>query len=393
LVAREVFEVLYSPVKAFKKIIEKPDFKGVLLILVLVMFSTVVSQYVVASKFFVRAESPDDDDWTESVSLWNSSDSLLLDDADYKVGNYSVKSSISNGTSIWMKITGLEPFDCSGDSGYKELFFWIKWIHQNGTFPTNATLRLFSESENKYFELDLTPFISNSSDEWSNSTVNNATLEVGPENLDWNPVNSPDWKSITGLEFRLAWLAPANLTMKIDDLHFQKYVSFLETGAFGGVIMSTLMSVVVTFSMNWILWAGILLLTIKVFNEKGGPWKTFFIIIGHVFIVTVVYELASAALFSTLPTLNLPVKMLPVATEEEANAVNALIEKRWYPNWAYWGYGLLTGFYLPFLSDIWIVALYVIAIYLLCKITWRRATGISLTAFLLRTALRLFIRI
>jgi hypothetical protein len=28
LVVHEVFEVLYSPVKAFKKIIEKPDFKA-----------------------------------------------------------------------------------------------------------------------------------------------------------------------------------------------------------------------------------------------------------------------------------------------------------------------------------------------------------------------------
>jgi hypothetical protein len=388
-----VFEVLYSPVKAFKKIIEKPEFKGVLLILVLVMFSTVVSQYVVASKFLVRAESPEDDDWTESTALW-ASNGVTSNDTDCMVGNYSVNSFISNATSVWLKITGLEPFDCSGDTGYKELFFWIKWMHQNGTFPADATLRLFSESENKYFELDLTPsFISNSSDEWSNSTVNNATLEVGPENPDWDPVNSPDWKSITGLEFRLVWLSPSDLTIKIDGLHFRKYVSFLETGAFGGIITLTLMSVVVSFSMNLILWASILLLTIKVFNEKGGPWKTFFIIIGHVFIVTVVYELTSAALFSTLPTLNLPVKTLPVTTEEEANAVNALIEKRWYPNWAYWGYGLLAGFYLPFLRDIWIVALCVIAIYLLCKITWRRATGISLTAFLLRTTLRLFIGI
>jgi len=391
LVAREVFEVLYSPVKAFKKIIEKPDFKGVLLILVLIMLSVVFSQYVVASKFFIRAETPDDDDWTESVSLWNSSDSLLLDDADYKVGNYSVKSSVSNGTSIWMKITSLGPFDCSGDTGYKELFFWIKWIHQNGTFPTNATLLLFSESENKYFELNLTAFISTSSNEWRNSTVNNATLEIGPENLNWDRVNSPDWKSVTGLEFRLVWLVPANLTMKIDDLHFRKYVPFLETGAFSGVIISTLMSVAVFFFMNWILWAGILLLTIKVFHEKGGPWTTFFIIIGHVFIVTVVYELLSAALFSTLPTLNLPVKALPAATEKEANAINALIEKRWYPNWAYWGYGLLSGLYLPFVREVWMVALSVIAIYLLCKITWRKAAGISLTTFLLRTLLRLFI--
>jgi len=179
--------------------------------------------------------------------------------------------------------------------------------------------------------------------------------------------------------------------MKIDDLHFRKYVPFLETGAFSGVIISTLVSVAVVFFMNWIIWAGILLLTIKLFHEKGGPWTAFFIIIGHVFIVTVVYELASAALFSILPTLKLPVKALPVATEEEANAVDALIEKRWYPNWTYWGYCLLSGLYLPFVREVWIVGLCVIAIYLLCKITWGKAAGISLTAFLLRTTLRLFI--
>ena len=380
MVVREVFEVLYSPVKAFKKIVEKPDFKGVLLILVLVMFSMTVSQYVVASKFFMRAESPDDDDWTESVSLWSPSDSLLLDDADYKVGNYSVKSSVSNDTSVWMKITGLGPFDCLEDAGYKELFFWIKWIHQNETFPTNATLRLFSESESSYFELNLTDLISTSSDTWTNATVNDATLKIGPDQ-GWHAQDSPNWKSITGLEFRLAWLAPANLTMKIDDLHFRKYVPFLETGGFSGVTIFILMSAAVSFFINWIIWAGVLFLIVKVFHEKGGQWTTFFIIIGHVFIVTVVYDLAIAALFSTLPTLNLPVKTFTVATEEEASVVNTLIQN-WYPNWVYW---------VPFVREIWIVALFVIAIYLLCKITWRKAASISLVAFLLRTTLRLFI--
>jgi len=375
LVVREVFEVLYSPVKAFKKIVEKPDFKGVLLILVLVMFSAVVSQYVIASKFFVRAETPDDDEWTESIVFWNSN-GVISNDIDYKVGNYSVKSFVSNGKSIWMNLTNIGPIDCSGDAGYKELFFWIKWMHPNGTLPNNATLRFFSESESKYFELNLTAFMSTSSNEWKNSTVNS--------------VNFPGWKNVTGLEFRLTWLDSANLTMKIDGLHFRKYVPLLETAAFSGMIIFILISIAVVFFMNWIIWAGILLLTTRLFHEKGGRRTTFFIIIGHVFIVTVVYELASVALLLTLPTLNLPVKTWPPTTEEEANAVSALIEKRWYPNWAYWGYALLSGFY-PFVREIWIVGLFVIAIYLLYKITWRKAAGISLTAFLIRTALRLFI--
>jgi hypothetical protein len=378
----EVFEVLYSPVKAFEKIVAKPDFKAVLLILVLFISFTAVGQCVVYSKIFLLTETPDDDDWTESTALWTSNGSLSLDDADFKAGNYSVKSSVSNDTNIWMKITDIGPFDCS-EEGYKELFFWIKWTHENGVPSSNATLRLFSDSESGYFELNLAGLISNSSDEWSN-----ATLKIGPENQGWTAINSPDWKSVTGLEFRLAWLTPANLTLKIDDLHFRKYVSFFEKSALGvGAVIQILMPAAVAFSVNWILWALILFMITKVFREEGGPWTMFFIIIGHVFIVTVVYTAVSVALISTLSPLNLPLRMLPPTTEAEANAVNASVEERWVPNWAYWGYLLLSGLYLPFVRELWIVALCVTAIRPLLKITWGKATSISMVSFIMRSVL------
>jgi len=377
---REVFEVLYSPTEAFKKIIEKPEFKGVLLILVLVMVSMTFTQSVIASKFFPQIETPDDDDWTESMALW-ASNGDRSNDTDRIVGNYSIRSFVPNGTSIWMRITGIGTFDCSGDRGYTELFFWIKWVHQNETFPSNATLRLFSGSEGSYFELDLTNLISNLNNEWSNATVNNETLKIGP-GQGWELINSPDWKSITGLEFRLAWPASADLTMKIDDLHFRKYVSFVETGAFRGSMTSILIYAVMDFSMNWILWAGVLLLAVKAFREKGGPWTIFFIIIGHVFSVTVIYWLASAALVSTLPPLN-----LPLTSQKETIPVDGLIQERWQPNWAY----QLSFLYLPLLREIWTAVLCAIAIHFLCEITWRRATSITVIAFLFRFALRLFL--
>ncbi|MCW4001635.1 MAG: hypothetical protein NWE97_00385, partial [Candidatus Bathyarchaeota archaeon] len=65
----EALEVLYSPVKAFKKIVEKPDLKGVVLVLVLVIFSMVVVEYVAASKFFLETRTPEDEDWTESEAF------------------------------------------------------------------------------------------------------------------------------------------------------------------------------------------------------------------------------------------------------------------------------------------------------------------------------------
>jgi hypothetical protein len=374
---RGLFEVLYSPVKAFKRIIEKPDFKGVLLILVLVIFSMVVVQYVATSKFFLETRTPDDDDWTESLTnqhSWTSNDSPSLDETDYKmgntVGNHSVKSLVSNDTSIWMKITGIEPLDCSEDAGYKELFFWIKWIHENGSFPNlGATLRLFSDSESSYFERSLTNFIA-LNDEWSN-----ATLQFGLDQ-GWTSSNSPEWKSVTGLEFGLVWSAPANLTMKIDGLYFRKYVSPLETGAFSGAIIPILMQAAVTFSMNWILWAGILLMIAKVFREELGPWTRFFVIIGHVFMATVVYTIASAVSLSTLPTLNLPL---------EADNLNVFINEMWYPYLAY-----QVWLYIPVVGEVWIAALCATAIRLLRGITWGRAASISVVAFVIRFVLRFF---
>jgi len=82
LVVREVFEVLYSPVNAFRKIIEKPDFKGVLLVLLLVISSMIISQYIVTSKLLLENRTPENDDWTELVTNqhnWVSNGSSLLD--------------------------------------------------------------------------------------------------------------------------------------------------------------------------------------------------------------------------------------------------------------------------------------------------------------------------
>jgi hypothetical protein len=59
LVVKEIVEVLYSPVKAFKKVIEKPDFKGVLIILLLVIGATVALQFVYNSKQYYEIRALD----------------------------------------------------------------------------------------------------------------------------------------------------------------------------------------------------------------------------------------------------------------------------------------------------------------------------------------------
>ena len=377
MVVREVFEVLYSPVNAFRKIIEKPDFKGVLLVLLIVASSMMISQYVLSSKLFLENRLPENDDWTESLTTqhnWVSNGSPSLDDTDYQMGNtdgnHSITSSVLTQTSIWLKIIDVGSINCSEEAGYTELFFWIKWSHEAELSPSSGTLKLFSGSEDSYFESDITNLLV-SSGEWTNTT-----LKVGPDQ-GWSSNDSPDWQNITGLEFRLDWSSSAKLTMKIDGLFFRKFSSPIITGEFGVILPSILLQVVLNFVMNWILWAGILILVAKLFNEDLGRWNVLFVIIGYSFIATVVYTLISVVPLSTLPLLNVPL---------DASALNALLDASWRPLLAY-----QLWLYIPVIGEVWIAALGAVAIRIMKEITWSKAATISAVAFAIRFLLRLFL--
>jgi hypothetical protein len=251
-----------------------------------------------------------------------------------------------------MNITDIGQFNCSGETGYEALFFRIKWIHQNETFPSsNATLRLFSNNENGYFELNLINLI-NSSDTWANVTV-----EVGSENPNWTSPNSPDWGNITGLEFKLAWSDAANLTMKIDDLYFGKYVSWL-TAVASSVMISSALYAAVAFFFNWAIYGAFLLMFKVMFRRRTGSLTKFFVVIGHVFVVTAVYILVIALLFLTLPQV----------TAET-------FQEKWVSNWVF-----QFGYYLDFTFKAWMAVLFAIAIRFFSQLTWRKAAVVSTIA-------------
>ena len=377
LVGREVVEVLYSPVKAFRKIIEKPDLKGVILVLLLVIVSTLVLQFFYNSKQLYENRAPEDDGWTEALTnshSWVSNGLPSLDKVDYKMGNFegnhSVTSFVLDETSIWLKITDFGSFNCSGEKDYNELFFWINWINEDGMSPSLGVLKLFSGSEDSYFESAITEF-SSSSGEWTN-----ATLKVGSDQ-DWSSSNSPDWQNITGIEFRLVWLDTANLTMKIDGVFFRNFVSPIEALGFSEAMLSLFVSVAFSVAMNWILWAGIVVIVSKLFGQDLGRWNLFFIIIGHAFIVTAVYTLVSALAFSSLPVLSLPL---------DADLQIAVFNDLWLPNLAY-----QVGTLILWTGEVWIAALSAVVIRLMKNITWGKAATIAAVAFAVRFFLRFFI--
>ncbi|PVX26643.1 MAG: hypothetical protein CW716_05550, partial [Candidatus Bathyarchaeum sp.] len=363
---QEVFEVLYSPVKAFKKIVEKRDFKGVILVLVLVISAMIASQYVVASKLSLETRTPETDDWTEMLTgqhNWTSNGLTLLDESDYEMinldGNHSISSLVPEETSIWMKLTDIESISCSEES-QKELFFWIKWINEEESSPTSGTLKLFSGSEDSYFESDITSFLS-SSGEWAN-----VTLTVGSDQ-GWTSSNSPDWQSITGLEFTLDWSSSANLTMKIDGLFFRKFVPLLETAGVGGVVQLGLLNLGVPFIMDWILWSAILLVVAKLFQEDLGRWANLLVIVGYTYITSAVYTLLNTAFIATLPPMNWYID--PVLTQ-------AVLNELWVPLPAY-----TVSLYLPVIGSIWTALLAAVVVYQMVETNWRKALTISLVAF------------
>jgi len=371
LVGQEILEVLYSPVNAFKKIIEKPDFKGVLLVLLLVIASAVAVQYVASSKQYLETRTPEDELWTEELfnqHVWTSNGELSRNIVDYEIGNSSISSSVLDSTIIWLKLAAIEPINCLNGTGYTELFFWMDWTNDAGLSPISGTIRLLSGTDDSYFEQDLTTLVG------SNGDLTNVTLNIGPNN-GWDSNNSPDWENITGLKFELVWSGSANLQMSVDGLFFRSFASSVESGT----VYIEFISVVIQAGMTWVIWAGLLIIVAKIFNEDLGKWNTFFAIVGYVFMVTVVTNVITAVLASTLPDLT----YLLDSTATFYYARNADV---WISNIAY---QLLTP--LLWVGYVWTTALSALVIRQLKEeMTWGKALTIAVIAFAARILLNAF---
>ena len=247
------------------------------------------------------------------------------------------------------------------------MFFWINWTSEAGASPTSGSLKLFSGSEDSYFETDIDSLLP------SNAEWGNITLNVGPDQ-GWTLNNSPDWQNVTGIEFELVWSDSANLTMKIDGLFFRIFASSIERGT----IYIEFVSVIIQAGITWVIWAGLLILVAKLFNEDLGKWNVFFIIIGYVFVVTVVTNIVTAVLASNLPELT----YLLDATSTYYYARNS---DAWVSNVAY---QLLTP--LLWIGYIWTTALSALVIRQLKEVTWGKALTIAVVAFAARILLSAF---
>lgn len=385
-----IFHVLFKPFDAFREIAERPTYHGPGLIILAIIAVSTANVYVNALKVYVEVPTPENDEWTESTAnlSWRwTSNGVLLTDLDSVRGNYSIQSSYTNATRTLVSLSGIGPLSCS-KGGYDRLSFRIKWVHKDGRPPTsNATVHLVSGDENVYFLSSISANISRNSNEWAN-----ITMSIGPESEGWTPIGSPQWASITGVQFRLDW-APTDageLKVKIDDLFFGgEYGLLVEGEAFSLLLFAYLTNTLLNLLISWFTLAIILFAFLRITGFKSATWKPLFITAGYTLSVLIVQYALNALLVGTLPALYFPFEALnPVTGEEEAaNQVTSQIYgENWFSTWQF-----QTSAFLFYAFNAWAAMLVVVALHFLYEMDWKRAIPIAVTSYLIAFLLKGFI--
>lgn len=326
----DVFRVLVSPVKTLKKIVEKPEYKGPILILVLTLLATVCGQYITASKVYV--ESP--------------------------VLSYKRIPSSGPPYEITLNFTIPEP------TPRNISIFTHNWT--NGL----DTVTVYGKNTTNGEIVDEVTILEN------NRAYNTSKAFTAIDRVAFSKAGD------NSSQYVMLGMSPG------------EYESIF-AGGIGGLLIPALMSRAFGFFLDWIMYAIFIYLLLRVFREEVGSLSELFIVVGYTFSVMLVYPLIGIPLFSTLPTVQLPLqahvwRLPPEATEATKKIASDLMNQIYLESW-YWAYRVLP--FVMYAIDAWMVALFVIAIHFLCEISWKKAIAISVTAYAIRFLLRSFVGI
>lgn len=154
------------------------------------------------------------------------------------------------------------------------------------------------------------------------------------------------------------------------------YVPLTATDLFGNRLILTLTDTVFRFFLNWLLYAAIMLLVLRLFRAKEGPWHKMFIVIGYIFIVTAVSVVVTTILFSTFPSIAFSFDTWTKALlEGDSQAQDLMIQQyneKWVPLPAY-----QIASYLFIAVEMWTAALGAVAIHFLREVSWNKALILS----------------
>jgi hypothetical protein len=327
VIAKDILQVLYAPHKAFKKIVQNPNYIGPILLLVVFVVAQVGNSYMVATRSYVETTSPQTaplvaqgDLWTEAASFWHASEGVTVSNntIDYVNGTLattSIEFTASDINNVSMEIDFDKSVRCGTDA-FQNVSFRVKQIIPS-LEPENVSLYLYSLGDS-YFYYDLTStFSSDGISEW-----NNITLTTKDEADGWYN-NGATWKNITGLKIEVTWLETTNFDLLIDRLFFKgDYVglydlygiSYLANAAFNGFA---------PFLFEWLLLTGLMYVMIKAL--KGNViWRPLMVAVGFSLIVIVLQSIILVAVYSLLPNVYYPIEVL-AGNQEEFNIAYQVI--------------------------------------------------------------------
>jgi hypothetical protein len=405
----DIFKVIYSPIKAFGEVLRNPRYVGPVLIIVISLFLTIGTQYVIASRQYVETITPTNlrDAWTNMTnpsSVWATNASVGNVTAysnannDLLAGNYSVQASVSNTSEILLRTlpASIGTINCSGTSGFKTIYYKLMYSGFNQTQAIEnasyAKLRLFSlNNESDYFEflLSNSSVLSNQrylnkSQAWIDANV---TLVSG-----WTANGRPSWRNITGIEFILGFPQKGQLSLYLNDLYFGggKYEVYYDAIGLSYWLPSTVLTSVFDILLRWLIFAGLLWLTVKVFHSQGAPFRTLLIVVGYAFAIMFVYVTIDIFSLSQLPLLYFPNKVIFPLTSREISVSSSVSSSILTTHWASTApYNIFIG--IGYVSYAWTIGIFAIALKTLQNFSWKKAVLISMIAFIIALYVRAII--
>ncbi|HSV50114.1 MAG TPA: hypothetical protein VLH35_07335 [Candidatus Acidoferrales bacterium] len=315
----DIAEVIYAPRKAFKRIIANPKYLGIIIIILLFLGLSIGYEYSQFSKVHIETTSPvagamqdynNATSWLagSNVVLTNNFDDYfnntvyLADYASYYAlfGNNSLQIQANNTNGILIALTNTSNVDCTAN-GFQNLSLTLKLISPQSA-PSNATLILYSLSDNNYYTYDLTSQLQSASavNQWGNLTI-----PLGPEANGWTESGNPTWQNITALTLQLNYPTSDNITLRIGALFFRgEYIQPLTENA-AGFLYTFILEFTLQFLASWLVLTGMIYLVLKAFKTTV-TWKPIFVAVGLSLIVMAIRAVITLAATATLPDLYYP---------------------------------------------------------------------------------------
>jgi len=384
LFLNDIVQVIYSPKKAFKKILAEPKYLGVILIFILFVGLQIGYEYAQFSKVQVETTSPAPGMMQENnnATNWVSGDNVILtnnfDDyynnsvyvasffASYSLfGNNSLQVEANDTDTVTLALSNTSNVDCTAN-GFQNLSLTMKLVEPQHV-PSNAILTLYSINDNDFYTYDFTSALQNANavNQWGNLTI-----PLGPEADGWTETGIPSWQNITSLTLQLTYADSQDITIHIGALFFRgQYIHLLQDNLFDFLGTFTI-EFTMQFLVTWLVLTAMIWLILKGL-KRPVTWKPIFVAAGFAMVVMVIRALVNLVVATTLSPMYYPFDaaygvvynifgalsypptvVLPVA--ESAAAINSITTSMTVFN------AILTAMFI--VSYVWLAALVAVVV-------------------------------